>query len=200
MNKFPKENPNDFKYEIKKGLNNIPYASLPIGNSKKFKWKYFDEDVTNAFQIYKFWHSPNEIATNFKYMYPGFNKFNYNVFVRKFKTLKKELLKYNIYFYFLDYMGKWSNINLHFIDYSWTDASNLALEDNPNLNIKDISYIFIDDVSLLKAILYGKLYFYHQILNKDIPNLKLVFKNILNFNITKFSNSNAISFKLKKII
>lgn len=172
----PKEHAKDFKYEQKQGNDGYQYASLPDKNNI-FKWKKINEDLSNSIDIYKFWHSEDELNKNIKY--------NYKDALQKIKLLKKELQKYNIFFYYLDYMGKWSGLDLHFIDYSWEEAfEQLENDTNDKQAYKNYSVIFTDDIYLLSALLYKKLYFQHNILKKDINNVKKAFEKIYNVKLT----------------
>lgn len=179
----PSEHAKDFKYMQKTGNDGNEYASLPDKNNI-FKWKKINMDETNAINIYKFWHSKNELEKNIKY--------NYKDALNNLKLLKTELKKSNINFYYLDYMGEWSGLDLHFIDYSWDEAEEQAKLDK----VEKQSIIFTDDIYMLSAILHGKLYFQHNILKKDINSLKLAFNKIYNIELN-FSSKKSILINLK---
>lgn len=176
--KAPIEHATEYKYMQKSGNDGYDYASLPDKNNI-FKWKKINPDITNAIEIFKFWHTEDEYNKKIKY--------NYKELLKKINLLKKELHKYNIYFYYLDFMGQWSGLDRHFIDYSWDDAM-LKLEQD---NAKDKSIVFTDDIYVLQALLNGKLYFQHNVLKEDINNLKIIFYDIFKIKLN-FSNKKSI--------
>lgn len=184
----PNEHAKDHKGEVLKGNDNDNYASIADKNGV-YKWKKINEDMTNAIDKFKFWHTKEEVVELFKY--------DQKKIMQKLKSLKKELLKDGIHLYYLDYMGKWYDGELHFIDYLWDEVMDL-IKDEGLGDDDTVSFIFTDDIYLLRALQDGELIFQHSILSKDVDNLKKTIKNIMNIEMD-YSSNESIIFNIEPI-
>lgn len=178
---FPSENANDHKGKVLDGLDGYEYASIK-NNNNEYEWKLIDDDEMNAINIFKFWHNDEDINS---YIIHDEAKA-----ITLINDLTDELKKYNIHLFYIDYMGKWYDGEYHFVDYLWDEVCDKIKDDDLG-DMNTLSFIFTDDVYLLRALKNGKLYFQHNILDKDVENLVKTIKKITGIEL-HYSSENSI--------
>lgn len=177
----PSEPADKHKYKVLTGKFDREYASLPDKNGV-FKWKRYDtENLTNAIQLYKFWHTEEEQDKAFR--------FSYQKIKSALQRFRAQLESKGIHFYMLEDQGQWSDVNTHFINHMWEDVQELIKEEG--LDKDKISYLVTDDVLLLRSILDGELYIYHSILKSDVKTVLETFKKCFNKSL-KYNSKKAI--------
>ncbi len=156
-----------------------PYIS--VGNDEGvFHWKRLPTKEANAIAIFRLCSTNKEFEQHCKYEYRSIAKL--------LSDLTKELKKSNIVFKYLNYMGMWSDISKHWIDYSWTEMDSYVKAGQ--------SYLFVDDIDVLRALKSGKLNINHSINKSDVKAVKEAFKAV-GFTVATISSKSKICIKLK---
>jgi hypothetical protein len=133
--------------------------------NNKFAWcEIYKNKMCNAIYQYKYWNF--DWRNDFK--------FNLGDIKKLISNLKKDLIESNINLYNIEYMGKWYNGSIHYIEYLWEDTVNIVEEQFRKINWADKSFIMTDDIYMLHAIKHGTLRFQHNINSKDIDKFSKI--------------------------
>lgn len=190
--KSPAEHASDFKWTEKIGIDNLNWASKPDKNGV-FKWYRYDLDkIKDAFDYSIWWFGKDNFKKNVKYDKADF--------LKKFKKLKKELYKHNIFAYYIPDQGKYG-VNTHYLDFLWDDAlKKFKIDEKKDFDFKS-TIIITDDVYLYSAVKKGELIFQHNIIKKDKDILYKILTDIFTKKniIPSKSPGKAIVIKLNKL-
>ena len=167
-------NPDEHKDNIVK-FKNGTFGSVFDKKLNRFVWKKYNEDkYANAVNAYIYW---NDLKYNSEFIGDKF-KVKLSVVEKVIKSLAKEFKKESIDVHYIKNQGKWFDGVNHFVDYLWTDVCAIV-EKKHKKKWTEVSFIFTDDIYVLRAMLNKKLIFQHNIAKNytKIDEMMKLFKN-----------------------